>query len=73
MVGATGFEPATLCSQSRCATRLRYAPTFLNYPITEQKRNFHESSVCSCQQKKKHYFVSASDAGEPLLTNRLIA
>ena len=27
MVGATGFEPATLCSQSRCATRLRYAPT----------------------------------------------
>ena len=27
LVGATGFEPATLCSQSRCATRLRYAPT----------------------------------------------
>jgi hypothetical protein len=26
MVGATGFEPATLCSQSRCATGLRYAP-----------------------------------------------
>ncbi len=26
MVGATGFEPATLCSQSRCATKLRYAP-----------------------------------------------
>ena len=29
MVGAEGFEPPTLCSQSRCATRLRYAPTFL--------------------------------------------
>ena len=28
MVGADGFEPPTLCSQSRCATRLRYAPTF---------------------------------------------
>src|SRR5262249_2669980 len=27
LVGATGFEPAALCSQSRCATRLRYAPT----------------------------------------------
>lgn len=27
MVGAIGFEPTTLCSQSRCATRLRYAPT----------------------------------------------
>ena len=27
MVGETGFEPATLCSQSRCATRLRYSPS----------------------------------------------
>ena len=27
MVGPTGFEPATLCSQSRCATKLRYGPT----------------------------------------------
>ena len=27
VVGAEGFEPPTLCSQSRCATRLRYAPT----------------------------------------------
>ena len=27
LVGAEGFEPTTLCSQSRCATRLRYAPT----------------------------------------------
>ncbi len=26
LVGAEGFEPPTLCSQSRCATRLRYAP-----------------------------------------------
>ena len=25
-VGAAGFEPATSCSQSTCATRLRYAP-----------------------------------------------
>jgi hypothetical protein len=24
MVGLAGFEPATPCSQSRCATRLRY-------------------------------------------------
>ncbi len=29
MVGATGFEPATPCSQSRCATGLRHAPTGL--------------------------------------------
>ena len=30
LVGAAGFEPATLCPQGRCATRLRYAPTRLN-------------------------------------------
>src|SRR3972149_1418155 len=28
MVGARGFEPPTPCSQSRCATRLRYAPIY---------------------------------------------
>src|SRR3954454_20471838 len=26
-IGARGFEPPTLCSQSRCATRLRHAPS----------------------------------------------
>src|SRR5688572_23861707 len=30
MVGETGFEPATLCSQSRCATRLRHSPNDLS-------------------------------------------
>ena len=28
LVGATGFEPATPWSRTKCATRLRYAPTF---------------------------------------------
>ncbi len=27
LVGVAGFEPATYCSQSSCATRLRYTPT----------------------------------------------
>ena len=27
LVGATGFEPATFCSRSKRATRLRHAPT----------------------------------------------
>ena len=31
LVGATGFEPATPCSQSRCATRLRHAPRVGRY------------------------------------------
>ena len=29
LVGAEGFEPPTPCSQSRCATRLRHAPTLI--------------------------------------------
>ena len=35
MVGAKGFEPSTLWSQTRCATRLRYAPTeaYSNLPM----------------------------------------
>ena len=28
MVGARGFEPPTPCSQSKCATKLRYAPIY---------------------------------------------
>jgi hypothetical protein len=28
MVGARGFEPPTPCTPCKCATRLRYAPTF---------------------------------------------
>jgi hypothetical protein len=31
LVGAVRFERTTLCSQSRCATRLRHAPTFLHF------------------------------------------
>ena len=33
VVGAEGFEPPTLWSQTRCATRLRYAPTPCDYPM----------------------------------------
>src|SRR5262245_35924061 len=29
VVGVEGFEPPTPCSQSRCATRLRYTPPLL--------------------------------------------
>src|SRR3990167_3384717 len=41
MVGAAGFELATLCSQSRCATRLRYAPTASI--LTRQTPQFQEA------------------------------
>ncbi len=33
LVGAARFEPATPCAQGRCATRLRYAPTFTAFLI----------------------------------------
>ncbi len=38
MVGAEGFEPPTSCSQSRRATRLRYAPFLKKYKC--QKSNY---------------------------------
>src|SRR5215472_2259363 len=44
LVGAAGFEPATPCSQSRCATRLRHAPLgqdeigyFVHAPLPRSK------------------------------------
>ena len=33
-VGATGFEPATTCSQNRSATGLRYTPLSSHNEIT---------------------------------------
>ncbi len=33
MVGETGFEPATPCTQNKCATKLRYSPTLLFFEI----------------------------------------
>ena len=43
LVGAAGFELATLCSQSRCATRLRYAPNAINSNTAAIKSEF---TVC---------------------------
>ena len=36
MVGARGFEPPTSCSQSKRATRLRYAPYLLKYDLKDK-------------------------------------
>ncbi len=43
MVGAEGFEPPALCSQSRCATRLRYAPT----PSSLAQADMDLASLCT--------------------------
>ena len=45
MVGKTGFEPATLCSQSRCATKLRYFPIVLGAPDMSRTRNLQIRSL----------------------------
>ena len=40
MVGETGFEPATLCSQSKCATGLRHSPhKYHHYFMQSIKKN----------------------------------
>ncbi len=39
MVGVPGFEPGAPCSQSRCATRLRYTPTRRNLLVVGDLSN----------------------------------
>src|SRR5256885_14986266 len=34
LVGASRFERPTTCAQGRCASRLRYAPSKVNEPLT---------------------------------------
>ena len=46
MVGATGFEPATPCSQSRCSTKLSYAPNCQDVIYYTDARNRCQSSSC---------------------------
>ena len=45
MVGAKGFEPSTLWSQTRCATRLRYAPTGLYSNLPMRAKSSHLPSL----------------------------
>jgi hypothetical protein len=55
VVGATGFEPATFCSQSRRATRLRYAPCGASYTLGGHRAR----EVCDT------FFSSARRLAEP--------
>ncbi len=40
VVGEEGFEPPTLWSQTRCATKLRYSPTmfYLNSSLRKEAK-----------------------------------
>ena len=44
LVGATGFEPATTWSQTRCATGLRYAPKPKNIDLFNNFQLFEDGN-----------------------------
>src|SRR2546430_11406855 len=64
MVGATGFEPATSWSQTKCSTRLSYAPTPARGRLISHKRGteqtlFAKEAICYLSRGKKYYGVCA--------------
>ena len=56
-VGLTGFEPATFCSQSRRATKLRYSPFVFSFRLWQVNTRFH-CSVCLDNDRPKIRLVS---------------
>ncbi len=66
MVGVQGFEPWTPCSQSRCATRLRYTPTepifYTERPNTGKSCKIHLMSAYFSSKFKKQIRVVLSSA-----------
>src|ERR1700739_3947116 len=64
MVGAAGFEPATLCSQSRCATRLRYAPKL--GPNDWERGSCHAAPAAAMQALVLGLYVGHHQALGPL-------
>ena len=51
LVGAGRFERPTPCAQGRCATRLRYAPTFEASLILNHFLNFRNCPACPNREK----------------------
>src|ERR1035437_595537 len=51
LVGAGRFERPTPCAQGRCATRLRYAPTFCASLILNHFPNFRYRPACPNRAK----------------------
>ena len=70
MVGATGFEPATSWSQTKCSTRLSYAPSTGERTIglTRRPRNdyFYQRRVCKGSFEKHAKVELAEVSGQDL-------
>ena len=66
MVGVQGFEPWTPCSQSRCATRLRYTPTeplfYTERPITGKSCKIRHMPAYFSSKFKKQIRVALTAA-----------
>ena len=62
VVGVQGFEPWTPCSQSRCATRLRYTPTeplfYTESPITGKSCNIRAMVAYFSSKFRKQIYVT---------------
>ena len=56
VVGAERFELPTLWSQTRCATRLRYAPTYRRTDILEERRN-HTLKTNNSQSRDRTFLM----------------
>ena len=60
-VGAPGFEPGTPCSQSRCATGLRYAPKIvpvffgwrMHQDLNLRPSRFHRDALPGCATPRR--------------------
>ena len=62
LVGAEGFEPPTLWSQTRCATRLRYAPT--SRPLSHVDRT-HAVAFCCEHTVAQRQLIECRVAARP--------
>ena len=57
VVGAVGFEPTTPASRTLCATRLRYAPIFLEHYICKPIRSKGAAGEIQTEQIKDYRFI----------------
>ena len=62
MVGARGFEPPTPWSQTRCATRLRYAPTLLEVDLVLHKLTLNSKKLGDFFDHEPQRFAAMADA-----------